>query len=99
MMVKFWSQSSSVRAITACLFLLLVAGPRSVSAIPLDSLYPYGTAAGDNTLPRNDDGASPQLTISIPFNFFARSPTSFYVRLSSTLKIISLYTKLIYIKA
>ena len=81
MMVKFWSWSSSVSAITACLF-LLVAGPRSVSAVPLDSFYPYGTAAGDNTLARNDDGASSQISISILFNFFARSSTSLYVRLS-----------------
>ena len=85
MMVKFWSQSSSVSAIIASLFLLLIAGPRSVSSVPLDSFYPYGTAAGDNTLARNDDGSSPQIRISTPFNFFARSPTSLYVRLLCSL--------------
>lgn len=95
-MVRFWSQSSSVCAITAWLFLVLVAGPRSLSAIPLASFYPYGTAAGDNTLPRNDDGASPQINISIPFNFFARSPTSLYVRLPSVIAIPMAACQLMY---
>ena len=80
-MVKFLSQPSSV-CVTVWFLLVFVAGPRSLSAIPLASFYPYGTSAGDNTLPRNDDGASPQISISTSFNFFARSPTSLYVRMS-----------------
>ena len=65
--------------------LLLFAGPKLLSAVPLASFYPYGMSAGDSMLPRNDDGVSGAIPLSIPFNFFARSPTSLYVSLYSLL--------------
>lgn len=73
--------AASVHLLLPLLFLF--AGPKLLSAVPLVSFYPYGTSAGDSMLPRNDDGVSGAIPLSVPFNFFARSPTSLYVSLYS----------------
>ena len=62
------------------LFLVvLLTGTELVAAVPLSSFYPYGVSAGDSILPRNDDGSTSALPLPMPFNYFARSPTTLYV--------------------
>ncbi|XP_048450359.1 sushi, nidogen and EGF-like domain-containing protein 1, partial [Rhincodon typus] len=44
-----------------------------------DLFYPFGTAVGDVANPKEDDGGSPQIPISINFPFFKTSYSSLYV--------------------
>lgn len=78
--VAMWSEHSSAavaRSLFLCMVLLI--GPKLLSAVPLSSFYPYGPSAGDTTLHRNDDDTSPAIPLPSPFNYFANSPTSLYV--------------------
>ena len=63
----------------AALYVALVV-PCMVYAIPLDQFYDYGTTAGDDVLPKSDDGASPAIPLdSVDFNFFANNQSTCYV--------------------
>ena len=53
-----------------------------VNAIPLDDFYDFGESVGDSVLPKNDDDASPAITINSNFNFFGSSQTSIFVSYS-----------------
>ena len=78
MRMDLWSYSG----LQLKLFLLLV-GIQQLSAIQLSNFFPFGVSIGDDILPRNnDDGAGP-ISLYEPFNFFDRSPTSVYVRLTN----------------
>ena len=61
--------------------LLLLAGLQQLYALQLAKFYPFGTNVGDAILPRNDNDGSDPISLSTPFNFFNRSPTSIYVSL------------------
>lgn len=61
----------------------------SITGFPLSQFYPYGSTAGDNNLPANDDGSTPSINVSVPFPFFGQSYSSIYVSISCT---VSLYT-------
>ena len=56
-------------------------------AIVLPDFYPFGTSEGDQVVPRNDDGSSGEVPISIAFPFFDQNHKSLFV---STL-LFSLY--------
>ncbi|CAH2318175.1 alpha-tectorin-like [Pelobates cultripes] len=42
-------------------------------------LYPYGPSEGDQTTPVEDDGASAEIPISVPFKFFSKEYNSLFV--------------------
>lgn len=48
-------------------------------AILLPKFYPFGTSEGDQVVPRNDDGSSGEVQISIPFPFFDQYHNSLFV--------------------
>jgi len=50
------------------------AGGQSVS-----QLYPFGVAAGDQTLERSDEGSSSVITLATPFTFFGTAQSFAYV--------------------
>ena len=60
--------------ILACLLLKL-----NVEAVPLASFYSFGSSAGDTSLPRNDDGYSPLITLTTAFPYFGTNPNTLYV--------------------
>lgn len=45
----------------------------------LSNFYPFGTNEGDQIVPRNDDGSSGEVQISIAFPFFDQNHRSLYV--------------------
>ena len=52
------------------LFSLLIVCFYSISAVPLQQFYPFGSDQGDTALPANDDGSSPIITLNRIFPFF-----------------------------
>lgn len=50
-----------------------------VTAIPLDSFYPYGAGTGDSLVQKVDDGSSPAISLPLRFSFFAQSFGIIYV--------------------
>ncbi|XP_067318508.1 alpha-tectorin-like [Anolis sagrei] len=44
-----------------------------------DVMYPYGEAEGDQKTPIDDDGTSPEIHMSKPFEYFGKNYTSCYV--------------------
>ena len=62
-----------------------------VTAVPLSSFYPYGSANGDSTLGAFDDVISPSIATSVPFYFYGNAFSNLYV--SASLNIyIYIYT-------
>ena len=61
------------------LLLLLLLGSQRATAIPLGDFYPFGSEAGDTSLPSNDDGSSPPITLELPFRFFDEDFSTFFV--------------------
>lgn len=51
----------------------------SVTSYPLSQFYPFGSAAGDSSLPDNDDEYTSSIHISVPFPFFGSTYNSVYV--------------------
>lgn len=49
------------------------------TAYPLDQFYPFGSAASDNLLHKNDDEYSSRISIPVMFPFFGSLYDSFYV--------------------
>ncbi|NXD88979.1 TECTA protein, partial [Halcyon senegalensis] len=42
-------------------------------------LYPYGLGQGDRKTPKQDDGTSKKVTLTVPFTFYGREHRSLYV--------------------
>lgn len=42
-------------------------------------LYPYGEAVGDMVNPKDDDGTSPSIIMTIPFTFYKKAHKTAYV--------------------
>lgn len=42
-------------------------------------LYPYGEEAGDTKTPKEDDGTSPEINLTMPVKFFGKSYKTMYV--------------------
>ena len=69
---------SGIAALCVCLTAL----PCMVYAIPLDQFYPYGTSAGDDVLPRNDDGVSGAIPLgNSGFRYYGSIHSSIFVSL------------------
>ena len=51
------------------------------TAIPLNSFYPYGSAAGDSLVPHGLDVSSEAVQLPTPFPFFGKSYTNIIVSL------------------
>ncbi|XP_054855759.1 sushi, nidogen and EGF-like domain-containing protein 1 [Eublepharis macularius] len=67
---------------TFCVFLLLAVGSTLTSPVQdsKDSLmYPYGPNQGDMENPKEDDGTSPEITLTEPFAFYGKQYHSLYV--------------------
>ena len=62
----------------------------SFSAIPESDFYPFGLASGDTELAANDDGSTPEVTVSTLFPFFSRQHGSLWV-ISNCFIFLSLY--------
>ena len=65
--------------VTAVLTLLLSSMMPYGTAVPLSSFYSYGSAAGDTSLPPNDDDSSPSITLPTSFNFYGTFHSTVYV--------------------
>ncbi|XP_067399058.1 sushi, nidogen and EGF-like domain-containing protein 1 [Emydura macquarii macquarii] len=52
---------------------------RHVLLAPESLLYPYGLGQGDQQNPKEDDGASPEIPISLNFTFYGKKHHSLYV--------------------
>ena len=59
--------------------LLVATALSSVDCIPLEELYPFGTAAGDNLVPRTDDGHSGEITLDRVYPFYGVNHFSLFV--------------------
>lgn len=64
-----------------CVVLLLLAIGQGTIGIPLVDFYPFGSEAGDSSLPSNDDGSSGSITLSFTFPFFGTDYRMVYVRI------------------
>ncbi|XP_065942667.1 uncharacterized protein [Magallana gigas] len=53
--------------------------PTTVTGFPLSQFYPFGSAAGDSSLPANDDESTPSIPLAVRFPFFGSSYSSLYV--------------------
>ena len=51
-------------------------------ALVLPNFYPFGANEGDQVVPRNDDGSSGKVSITIPFPFFGKDHNSLFVSIS-----------------
>ncbi|XP_074046826.1 sushi, nidogen and EGF-like domain-containing protein 1 isoform X4 [Macrotis lagotis] len=63
--------------------------------VPLADFYPFGPAAGDAATPKQDDGGSGLLPVSLPFPFFGAGHGGLYVNnngIISFLKEVSQFT-------
>lgn len=58
---------------------VLSAFSHHVIGIPLMSFYPFGNGTGDTALPRNDDGSSAPITLSMPYPFFDENRATVFV--------------------
>ena len=65
--------------VTAVLTLLLSSMMPYGTAVPLSSFYSYGSAAGDTSLPPNDDNSSSPITLPTPFNFYGTFYSTVFV--------------------
>ena len=65
--------------VTAVLTLLLSSMMPYGTAVPLSSFYSYGSAAGDTSLPPNDDNSSSPITMTTPFNFYGTIYSTVFV--------------------
>jgi hypothetical protein len=68
---------------TLCVGLISLLQPAMVHAIPLSQFYPYGTSAGDDVLPRFDDGASGAIPVIPGFRYYGSAYTNLFVSLDS----------------
>ena len=51
----------------------------SLMTFTVSTLYHFGVSASDFQLEREDDGSSPPMSLSIPFQFFGTSESTLYV--------------------
>lgn len=58
---------------------------------PLSQFYSFGSAAGDNSLPANDDQYTSSIPVSVPFPFFGSSYSSVYVSIYKMISVSILY--------
>lgn len=72
------SQSLLVVALSSILL------PTTVTGFPLSQFYPFGSAAGDSSLPANDDESTPSIPLAVRFPFFGSSYSSLYVSMLRT---------------
>ena len=59
--------------------LLVVTALSSVDCIPVEELYPFSADAGDNLVPRTDDGSSGEITLDRVYPFFGVDHFSLFV--------------------
>ena len=52
------------------------------NATVLPNFYPFGVSDGDQLVPKNDDGSSGTIPISIQFPFYDRNHNSLFVSMS-----------------
>ena len=60
------------------LFLAVCCFPH-VGGLSVSQLYPFGVAAGDQTLGPSDEGSSSVITLATPFTFFGTAQSFVYV--------------------
>ena len=68
------------------LIFLLLSTCHLFEAHKLLNFYPFGENEGDQVVPRNDDGSSGEVPISIPFPFFDHNHKSLFVSISALLQ-------------
>ncbi|KAF4521231.1 hypothetical protein B566_EDAN005442 [Ephemera danica] len=73
--------------VTTLLSLLLLT--QSVISVPRDLLYPYGPEAFDRQLPNEDEGASPEIELTVPIAFFDEIYNSIYVNINGILSFVT----------
>ncbi|KAM8927848.1 alpha-tectorin-like [Pelodytes ibericus] len=74
------SDSVAIAGMSKCLRVLIVISCLGQSTAEEGStLYPYGPSVGDKTTPVEDDGASDEIPISVPFTFFGKPYKSLFV--------------------
>ena len=53
----------------------------SVTGIPLENFYSFGSGTGDNSLGSNDDGSSSAISLGILFPYFNQDHSTVFVSL------------------
>ncbi|XP_043926270.1 sushi, nidogen and EGF-like domain-containing protein 1 [Protopterus annectens] len=77
--LRWWWWGLNVNS-GGCTLLLVLSNSGGADAIvPLTDFYPFGTEHGDSTTPKQDDGGSGPLEISVKFPFFGDRHSSLYV--------------------
>lgn len=76
-----------------CVVLLLLAIGQGTIGIPLADFYPFGSEAGDSSLPSNDDGSSGSITLSFTFPFFGTDYRMAYVSPRMDIIILAIVTQ------
>ena len=74
-----FDSNMNMNAVLIPLLLLVWKAILTSEAIVLPNFYPFGQSEGDRLLPRNDDGSSGMVQISIPFPFFDQNHDSLFV--------------------
>ena len=74
-----YSMSQAVFSIVLCYSL----GFNLAEALTLPNFYPFGANEGDKVVPKNDDGSSGPVQISIAFPFFDENHRSLYVSITT----------------
>ena len=77
--VCFLSQTAAVLKSMFFAALLVVTALSSVDCIPVGELYPFGADAGDNLVPRTDDGSSGEITLNRVYPFYGVDHFSLFV--------------------
>ena len=62
-----------------CIIFVVICNVIQVDGIPLGDFFPFRSIAGDQSLPRSDDGSS-QVALTLPLPFAGGNSTELYVR-------------------
>ena len=82
--VVFALVNMAVRAVALFTFMAVA---NSVSALPLEDFYPFGSSSGDNTFGPALDESSPRISLSVPFLFFGTNFNILYVRTENCVRV------------
>ena len=82
--VVFALVNMAVRAIALFTFMAVA---NSVSTLPLENFYPFGSSSGDDAFGPTDDGSSPRISLSVPLLFFGTNFNILYVRTENRVRV------------
>jgi len=72
---------------------LITATPTSTTKSASSIMYPYGTGMCDTLVPKNDDGSIGPIDLGVPFPFFDKVYSTFYINTNGFLSFLSSNSK------